>query len=353
LPKLDCLKVFYKLNNPKYRRRAIRQNLCGWLALPLFSGRFQLERFKGKVMNALILGGCGFIGSHIVDALLAQNHCVRVFDQRPERFRAACSGADYIFGNFSDRAVLIESLTKVDTVFHLINTTFPSTANINPQADVADNLINTLNLLKIMIDLGIPRIVYLSSGGTVYGVPEVTPISEGHPLRPINSYGIVKTATEHYLEMYRREGKLSPIVIRPANPYGPRQAHTGVQGVVATFMKRALDHQPIEIWGDGTVTRDYFHVTDLARLCVAAAASEAGGAFNAGSGVGTSLNDIIAAISLTTGIEVTRIYKPARSVDVPRSILDISRAKDVFGWEPRIALPVGLKDYCAWIRAQS
>ncbi len=303
-------------------------------------------------MKALILGGCGFIGSHVVDALLADNCLVRVFDQHQECFRPARQGVDYIFGDFSNQTLMLEALTGIDTVFHLISTTFPGTANIDPQADVTDNLINTLKLLKAMIDLGIPRILYLSSGGTVYGVPEITPIPEDHPLRPINSYGIVKAAIEHYLEMYRREGKLSSIIIRPANPYGPRQAHTGVQGVIATFMKRALDGRPIEIWGDGTVVRDYFHVEDLAKLCATAAASEAGGPFNAGSGTGTSLNDIIASIAVVTGVEVARVYKPARSVDVPNSVLDVTRAAAVFGWKPRIALQDGLEDCCAWFRAQ-
>src|SRR5271166_425744 len=141
-------------------------------------------------MRVLVLGGCGFIGSHVVDALCAENHRVRVFDQLPERFRPACAGVDYIFGDFSDRSVLIEALTGIDAVFHLISTTFPGTANFDASADVADNLINTLNLLRTMIDLGIPRILFLSSGGTVYGIPEITPIPEDHPLRPISSYGI-------------------------------------------------------------------------------------------------------------------------------------------------------------------
>ncbi len=230
-------------------------------------------------MSVLVLGGCGFIGSHVVDALLVKNYQVRVFDQRPERFRSPCSGVEYFLGDFSDQAALIEALTGVETVFHLISTTFPGTSNVNPQADVADNLISTLNLLRTMVDLGIRRILFLSSGGTVYGVPDITPIPEDHPLRPINSYGIVKVAIEHYLEMFRRESKLSPIVIRPANPYGPRQAHVGVQGVVTTFMKQALEGKPIEIWGEGAIARDFFHVEDLARLCVTAAASETVGPF--------------------------------------------------------------------------
>lgn len=304
-------------------------------------------------MKALVLGGCGFIGSHIVDELLARNYEVQVFDLRQERFRPPLPGVEYIFSDFSDRASLIEALSGADVVFHLVSTTFPGTANINPQADVADNLINTLNLLRSMIDLGIRRILYLSSGGTVYGVPETTPIGEDHPLRPINSYGIVKVAIENYLEMYRREGKISSVVIRSANPYGPRQSHVGVQGVVSTFMKHVLNGRPIEIWGDGTITRDFFCVEDLARLCVMASESEAVGPFNAGSGKGTMLNDLIEAIEFATGREVERVYKPARSVDVPKSVLDVSRARDMLGWSAQIDLRDGLRDYWAWVMTHS
>jgi UDP-glucose 4-epimerase len=304
-------------------------------------------------MKALVLGGCGFIGSHIVDELLIDNNQVRVFDRHPEQFRHPKQNVEYIHDDFSSRSALIEALTGMDVVFHLISTTFPTTANFNPQADVADNLINTLNLLRAMIDLGIPRIVFLSSGGTVYGIPEITPIPEGHPLRPINSYGIVKVAIEHYLEMYRREGRLSPIIIRSANPYGPRQSHVGVQGAVTTFMKHALEGRPIQIWGDGTTIRDYLYVEDLAKFCVLAANSDAKGPFNVGSGKGTSLNELIMAISSVTGFEIERQYRPMRSIDVPTSILDVSRAHEVFGWKAKIGLEDGLKSYCAWMRERS
>jgi UDP-glucose 4-epimerase len=301
-------------------------------------------------MKALVLGGCGFIGSHVVDALLADRHEVRVFDLRPERYRPPCPGVQYIFGNFSESALIAEALSGVDTVFHLISTTFPGTANINPIADVEDNLCNTLRLILAMTESGVERIVFLSSGGTVYGVPERLPIPEDHPLRPINSYGIVKVAIESYFEMYHRQGKLRPIIIRAANPYGPRQSHIGVQGVVATFMQKVCDGKPIEIWGDGSVIRDYFHVEDLAALCVIAAKSDKVGTLNAGSGRGISLNELIDAIGAATGIDVRRISKPGRLIDVSETFLDISKARADFGWKPKIELREGLETYWSWLR---
>lgn len=300
-----------------------------------------------------MLGGCGFVGSHVVDALVAQGHSVRILDRQPERFRSPLDGVEYRFGDFSDHMTLIEALTGIDTVFHLISTTFPATANLDPKADVRDNLINTLCLLDTMVSLGVSRILYLSSGGTVYGAPAIVPVPEDHPLRPINSYGIVKVAIESYLEMYRNIRGVSSVVIRASNPYGPRQAHSGVQGVISTFLKRVYDGQPIEIWGDGSVVRDYFHVADLARLCVMAAASDSVGPFNAGSGQGQSLNDIVDIIRAVSGANIATNYKPGRQVDVPRSILDVSRAEKAFGWRCKIGLDEGVRQSWAWLHSSA
>jgi UDP-glucose 4-epimerase len=249
--------------------------------------------------------------------------------------------------------MLIEAISGTDSVFHLISSTFPSTGNINPQADVEDNLVNTLVLIQAMMELKIGRLTFLSSGGTVYGVPETVPISEDHPLRPINSYGIVKVAIEQYLGMYLRERRLSPVVIRASNPYGPRQGHSGVQGVVSTFLRSARDRRPIEIWGDGSVVRDFFYVEDLANLIVKAAESDNVGPFNAGSGKGVSLNQLIDAIASAAQTKVDRVYRPARSTDVPTSVLDVSRAANTFGWTARVDLMDGLAASWDWLLVEA
>jgi UDP-glucose 4-epimerase len=302
-------------------------------------------------MKVLVIGGCGFIGSHIVDALLSQGYRVRVFDRLAERFRAPLDDVEYQFGNFGDRMALIEALSGVDAVMHLVSTTFPGTADLDPRTDVLDNLGGTLSLLDAMVGLGLSRIVFLSSGGTVYGPPDRVPIPEDHPLRPINSYGIVKCAIEHYLDMYRRTRGLSPVAIRASNPYGPRQGHAGVQGVISTFLNRTIAGEPIEIWGDGSVVRDYLHVSDLAKLCVLALTSDRTGAYNAGSGVGTSLNTIINTIGAVIGQPLDPIYKPGRAIDVQRSVLDVSRAAADFGWACKVPLRDGIADTYAWMRS--
>ena len=304
-------------------------------------------------MKVLVTGGSGFIGSHVVDKLLAFGHSVRVFDRQPERFRAPLPGVDYRFGEFADKMAVVEALTGVDAVYHLLGTTLPGTADLDPKTDVRDNLIGAINLFELMQGLGLRRILFLSSGGTVYGIPDTIPIPETHALRPINSYGIVKASIEHYLEMYRRTRGFSPIVVRASNPFGPRQAHTGIQGVISTFLRRVLAGESIEIWGDGSVVRDYFDVRDLAELCVRAGTSRSEGAYNAGSGFGLSINDIIEAIRKVTGSNFETVYKPGRSIDVPCSVLDCSCAKKDFGWECKTGFDSGLRNTWNWLKAEA
>ena len=304
-------------------------------------------------MKALVLGGCGFIGSHVVDALRPRASFVRVLDRSPERFRPPCPGVEYVHAQISDRMALIEALSGIDTVFHLVSTTFPGTADHDPVADVQGNLVATLGLLQAMQSVGVRRLMYLSSGGTVYGVPDEIPVPESHPLRPIASYGIVKTAIEHYIAMWTRLGILDAIVLRASNPYGPRQGHLGVQGIISTFLHRLRNELPIEIWGDGRVVRDYLHVSDLADLCVRAAASGESGTVNAGSGSGHSILEIVQAIEKATGRQVTPVHRTGRAVDVPISILDVSRARSLFGWQAVTSLEDGLRDTWSWVCNQS
>ncbi len=300
-------------------------------------------------MKILVLGGCGFIGSHLVDLLLREGHDIRIFDRSEENFRLALPDVDYRLGDFTDPVAIADALQGVDAVFHLISTTFPSTASRDPIRDVRENLIGTQQLVEAMLEAGISRLLFLSSGGTVYGITETVPIPETHPLRPINAYGITKVAIEHFLEMYRRTRGLSPIVVRASNPFGPRQSHTGVQGVVTTFLNRIAHGEPVEIWGDGSVVRDYIYVRDLARFCAIAGTSDREGVYNAGSGQGTSLLDLLETMKQVTGLSFERNFRPAPPTDVPVSVLDCSAAKRDFGWSAEQDLSAGLQATWAWI----
>lgn len=300
-------------------------------------------------MKILVIGGCGFIGSHVVDRLLRQGHEIRIFDLREENFRLALPGVDYRLGDFTDREAIADAVEGVDAVFHFVSTTFPSTAARDPKRDVRENLIGTQQLVEVMLEAGIKRLLFLSSGGTVYGIPETTPIPETHPLRPISSYGITKAAIEHNLEMFRRTGGLSPIIIRASNPFGPRQGHTDVQGVVATFFNRIANGEPIEIWGDGSVVRDYIDVQELADFCVLAGTSGREGIYNAGCGEGTSLIELLDAMQQVTGRDVVPTFKPGRPTDVPVSVLDCAAARRDFGWAAEKDLRTSLAETWEWV----
>jgi len=302
-------------------------------------------------MKVLVLGGNGFIGSHVVDQLLAEGHHVRVFDRAAERFRQPLPKVEYLTGNFSDTFQVAEALQGIDAVCHLISTTVPGTSNLDPVADVESNLIDTLHLLEQMRKKRINRILYLSSGGTVYGNPECSPVNENHSLNPISSYGVVKVAIENYLHMYQHLYGLQPVILRPSNPYGPRQGGAGLQGLIGTLLTRILHAEEIEVWGDGSIVRDYIHVSDLSRLCVTALESDVCGVFNAGSGQGHSINEVIALIGSITERELHPSYRDGRNFDVKEIVLDISSVADQFGWHPEIALAEGIGDQMKWLKS--
>jgi UDP-glucose 4-epimerase len=303
-------------------------------------------------MTILVLGGSGFIGSHVVDALLAAGHAVRVYDRAPERFRPTPSGVEFMQGEFGDTASLAEALVGVDMVFHLVSTTVPSTANLDPIADVQGNLINTIRLMELMRAQGVERLLYLSSGGTVYGVPQVDPVPETHALNPVTSYGIVKVAVENYIRAEQHLHGLKPVILRPSNPFGPRQGHGGVQGVIGTFMWRVAKGEGMQLWGDGSIVRDFIHVRDLAELCLACAEQEVTGTFNAGAGEGHSIRQVLDGIAEVSGLLVEPEMKPGRAFDVPRVVLDVTAAEKATGWTPRTGFRDGLAETWAWVLAQ-
>lgn len=303
-------------------------------------------------MKVLVIGGCGFVGSHVVDALVEGRIGVRVLDRRPEAFRSPIKGVEYVIGDYAHAALLTEAVMGVDAVIHLASATVPATSNLDPSADIRGNLLPTVQLIEISRAVGVRNIVYLSSGGTVYGMPQTDPIAENHPLQPVSSYGIVKTAIEKYLHMEHHLHGLRYCVLRASNPYGPRQGHTGVQGVIGTYLWNIARGDPIEVWGDGQVVRDFIHVKDLASLCRKSLESAESGLFNAGSGDGVSIRKLVDIICQTTGRDITPIYKPGRNFDVPRVVLDIEVARKAFSWDPGTRLEMGIADFWQWVQAQ-
>lgn len=293
-------------------------------------------------MLALVTGGNGFIGSGLVDRLRAQGHRVRVLDQAPPRSDVDWRGVDYVRGGLQDVSSISMLLDGVDVVFHLASSTVPSTSNRDPVFDVQSNLVGALNLCKAMIDTGRRRLVFFSSGGTVYGNPNLLPVPESHSLHPISSYGVVKVAIEKYLMMYGELGSLDPLILRPSNPYGPRQSGAGVQGVIAAFLEKARTGDGVHIWGDGEIVRDYLYIDDLLDFAVLAGFGRSTGLVNVGSGVGHTLNQVVEAVLRATGVRLPVTYAPARDYDVAEIVLDITRAKSEFGWQPKTGLEEGI-----------
>jgi len=295
-------------------------------------------------MNTLVLGGNGFIGSHLVDKLLQKGHRVRVFDKYEERYRRPLAGVDYRFGDFGNRGLLAEALDGVDMVYHLICTTLPKTSNDDPVFDVQSNVIETLFLMEQCVEKKIKKLVYISSGGTVYGRPAMLPVPEDGPTDPECSYGITKLAIEKYLALFHHLHGLDYTVVRPSNPYGERQDPNGIQGAIPVFLGKVAKGETIEIWGDGEVVRDYIFIDDLIEgIYRASTVSSASHIFNLGSGAGRSLNDIVAVIRTVTGREALIEYKAKRTFDIPAIYLDIARAKKELSWAPVTSLENGIE----------
>ena len=305
-------------------------------------------------MRALVLGGNGFIGQHLVRALLPGGWSVTVYDRAAtNRFLDWKVTPHYVQGELGNRELLRKHLLLTDVVFHLASTTIPKTSNDDPAFDVQSNVVTTVNLLTECVKANVRRVVFMSSGRTVYGVPEQLPIPETHPTKPICSYGITKLMIEHYLRLFRHLHGLRYSIVRPANPYGEQQNLLGEQGALTVFLGRIAMGQPIVIWGDGSVTRDYFHVSDLVRACVMAAETDIPDlVINAGSGEGHSLCDLLRIIRNTLNLEFDVRYEAGRPFDVPQLVLDMGRARHDLGWEPTVSLPEGIQLTWNWINNQ-
>ena len=301
-------------------------------------------------MRVLVLGGSGFIGSHVVDALLQAKYEVFVFDRNPEHFRPPLTNVTYFRGELGNRGQMEEILSQgMDAVVHLISSTVPKTSNDDPIFDVQMNLVETLALLDLCVKHHVRKIVFTSSGGTVYGNPQTLPIREDHPTNPICSYGVVKLTIEKYLHLYQRCFGLDFVSLRLANPYGPRQDPDAIQGVVSVFMGKILRGQELVVWGDGTVIRDFVDVRDVARAYRNALVPGVSGVFNIGSGKGVSIAQLVEIIAneLNMSPNVVRLQK--RGFDVSHVVLDSSKAREQLDWTPTIDLKTGISAVADWM----
>ncbi len=294
------------------------------------------------------------MGVHLVDRLLEDRRPARVYDRSPNKFRDTPRGVEYVEGELGDHTLVREAIEGMEVVYHFVSTTLPKTSNEDPAHDVRSNLMDTIRLLEACVEAGVRKVVFASSGGTVYGASDVSPVGEDHPTDPITSYGIVKLAVEKYLGLFHHLHGLDYAALRISNPYGAYQDPEGQQGAIGVFLRQISIGQPIKVWGDGEVVRDYLYVSDLVdALTLAAEVETRRKVMNIGSGRGASLNELIACMSEVTGESPAVEYLPARPLDVPVNVLDNRLAREELGWSPKTELAAGIAQTWAWIHSLS
>lgn len=321
--------------------------------------------------RTLVVGGLGFLGSRLVRVLCAEGRPTVVLD-RPEASDAVVAGTGAVIhrGDFGApfAATPAGAFRDVGAVLHYAWTNLPADAGENITADAVSNIVGSLALFDAARvgenGRGAHTILFAGSGGTVYGRDARLPASEEAPPKPFCAYGVTKLAVEHYLRLHTlgrgfvapllkgREttGDMPPplargIVLRYGNPYGRTKVHSrGKQGVIDVALSRLLREEPLEIWGDGSVVRDYFHIDDLTRISLGVLERAPAGfsVYNVGSGRGVSLKEVLQEIERVTGRTLRKVFRPARPIDVPKIVLDVSKLERETGLRPKISLSDGI-----------
>lgn len=304
------------------------------------------------IQNSLVIGGAGYIGTHLVPKLLATGRRVTVLGRKPVPPHELPAGVTYISGDFGQRELLGNLLDSHQEVIHLAYSTVPNTSFENPLADLLQNLPSTVQLFSEVADRG-RKLVLVSSGGTIYGEAIKLPICEDHSTKPISPYGVTKLTLENYAHLYGVTHGLKFVCIRPANAYGAGQRPFMGQGFISTAMAFAMQGQPIQIFGQIGTVRDYIYVSDLAVGIVSALErGRLSETYNLGSGRGLSNMDVIEAISLLMkkfGHEVRVEYLPERAFDVKANVLDSTKLQEHTGWKPQVDFCEGLQSTYEWL----
>jgi UDP-glucose 4-epimerase len=297
-------------------------------------------------MRIVVTGGAGFVGSHVVDRLLAAGHTVTVVDDlstgRREHVdpRASLHVCDIRSPRLGD----LVADSRPDVVVHIAAQAAVARSVADPLFDASVNLLGTIGVLLASQRAGVPRVVYTSTGGAAYGDTDVLPTPEDHPLRPTSPYGVSKTSAERYVDCWSGLTGMSVLTLRLANVYGPRQDPAGEAGVVAIFSSRLVRGEPCIVNGDGEQTRDYVYVEDVANAFERAVTrSDATGAANIGTGIETTVNEIYRRLAAAAGVSTPPEHGPAKPGEQRRSLLDPSRARSLLGWTAATTLGEGFE----------
>jgi UDP-glucose 4-epimerase len=312
-------------------------------------------------VRALVTGGAGFIGSTLVDRLLAEGHEVDVIDDLSKGSVAnladARSNRDHQLKvhqiDVRDAAVVdLIGRRRPEVVFHLAAQADVRVSVTRPTFDAEVNIVGSINVLEGARAAGTRKIVFASSGGTIYGepAPEDLPVRESHPQQPLSPYGVAKRVVTDYLHVYRELYEIEYTSLALANVYGPRQDPHGEAGVVAIFTRRLLAGEPCTIFGDGSQTRDFVYVDDVVDAFVRAADRGSGLLCNIGTGVETSVSELYATMAAAAGSTQPAVHAPARVGELARNALDPGRAAIHLGWTPWTDLATGTAEVLAWFR---
>jgi UDP-glucose 4-epimerase len=298
-------------------------------------------------LKILVTGGAGFIGSHVVDAYVAAGHEVAVLDNlstgRQENVNPAAKLHNVDVRDLAQVQGVVGSFKPEVANHHAAQSEVPKSV-ADPGYDAEVNVVGGLNILRACVDNSVRKVIFSSTGGALYGEPDIVPAGEDHPVRPLSPYGTSKFAFEQYLATFARTFGLTFTVLRYANIYGARQDFFAEEGrVVAIFASRMLEGKPVTIDGDGTQSRDMLHVGDVAIANLAALDRGDGETFHVSSGIPVTINDLFRKLALLTEYRLEPRFGPARKGDVYRIALDNTRAKELLGWEPRIPLDEGLR----------
>lgn len=302
--------------------------------------------------NTLVIGGDGFIGTHLLPLLLATGRHVAVLDRKATSFHALPEGVTYISGDFGQRELIGSLLDNYQEVVNLAYATVPNTSFENPLADLQQNLPPTVQLFSEMAARG-RKLLLVSSGGTVYGEASTLPIREEHPTKPISPYGVTKLTLENYAHLYAVTHGLKFVCIRPANAFGAWQRPFSGQGFISTAMASVMRGKPIKIFGKGETVRDYIYASDLAAGIVSALESgRLSETYNLGSGVGRSHMDVVNALSTLMkerGYQIDVEYLPDRIFDVKNNVIDSGKLRNHTGWRPQVEFADGLRLTLDWL----
>lgn len=307
--------------------------------------------------KTLVLGANGFIGSHLVDSLIEKGHTVRAFDRfgndKP-KFNES-KNIDIFPGDFLNAGQLEEALKDIEYVFHFISTTTPATAENDPLIDIETNIRMSVELFQLCARANIKRILFASTGGAIYGENDGRgqPHKEVDPTLPVSPYAIGKLAIENYLRYFRVKHGLNSTVFRISNPYGERQPFNRKQGVIPIFLENIFLDKPITVLGDGSMVRDYIYVKDVANMISTTFNDEnIGSLYNIGSGLGTTVNDLVEIARSVTSKDIKIEHQPTPSTFLHKVILDSNKFSSDFGIAPTTSIEDGMRKTYKYIKSQ-